>query len=359
MVADPAALQSHLLAARAQATLMTQDLDGERLLGPRLAIVNPPLWELGHLAWFQERWCLRLRPAGGLHDSILPGADALYDSSTVAHATRWDLPLPAPAATRAYLAEVLERVCARLAREPENAALAYYARLAAFHEDMHAEAFHYTRQTLGYPDPCPGGVLPPAQARGDAEIPGGRFAMGSPPDADFIFDNEKWLHEVQVAPFRMSRTLVSNDAYLAYVGDGGAPPRYWKQAGNAWLERRFDRWLPLAAEQPVRHVSALEAEGYCRWAQRRLPTEAEWEYAAGGRMQLAGSAWEWTASAFLPYPGFSPDPYEDYSQPWFGTHRVLRGGSFATPRRLMHTAFRNFYTPERGDVFCGFRTCAP
>jgi iron(II)-dependent oxidoreductase len=357
MVADPAELQSHLRAARAQSTLMTQDLEGERLLGPRLAIVNPPLWELGHLAWFQERWCLRPRPAGGLQDSILPGADALYDSSLEAHATRWDLPLPALAATRAYLAGVLERVCARLAREPENAALAYYARLAAFHEDMHAEAFHYTRQTLGYADPCRG-VAVPAAAHGDSAFPGGRFAMGSPPDADFIFDNEKWAHEVEVAPFRMARSPVTNAEYLAHVSEGGAPPRYWKQQDGVWLERRFDRWLPLAPEEPVRHVSALEAEAYCRWARRRLPTEVEWEYAASSGMSLAGGVWEWTSSAFLPYPGFTPDPYEDYSQPWFGTHRVLRGASFATPARLVRATFRNFFTPERGDVFCGLRSCA-
>ncbi len=357
MVADLPALQSHLLAARAQATLMTQDLEGERLVGPRLAIVNPPLWELGHLAWFQERWCLRPRPAGGLQDSIFPGADALYDSSAVAHATRWDLPLPSLAATRGYLAQVLERVCERLAREPENAALAYYARLAAFHEDMHAEAFYYTRQTLGYPDPSPAAVTA-AAPQGDVAYPGGCFEMGSRPDEDFIFDNEKWAHEVTVAPFRMARSALTNAEYLAYVEDGGTPPRYWKRQDGAWLQRRFDRWLQFAPAEPLRHVSALEAEAYCRWARRRLPTEAEWEFAASNGMMLAAGVWEWTASEFRPYPGFTPDPYEDYSQPWFGTHRVLRGGSFATPARLVRAAFRNFYTPERGDVFCGLRSCA-
>ncbi len=357
MVADQAGLQSHLHAARALSTRMTQDLVGERLLGPRLAIVNPPLWEMGHLAWFQERWCLRLRPAGELQDSIFPGADALYDSSTVAHATRWDLPLPTLDATRAYQAQVLELVCARIAREPENAALAYFARLAAFHEDMHAEAFHYTRQTLGYPDPGSDAVAPLPE--GDIEFAGGRFMMGSTPDAQFLFDNEKWAHAVEVAPFRMARSPVTNARYLPFVEAGGAVPRYWKKEGGAWLERRFDRWLPLAPREPVRHVSALEAEAYCGWAGRRLPSEAEWEFAATTGQLPAAGVWEWTASAFLPYPGFFADPYEDYSQPWFGTHRVLRGASFATPARLARATFRNFYTPERGDMFCGLRTCAP
>ncbi|MEO8716816.1 MAG: selenoneine synthase SenA [Burkholderiales bacterium] len=351
-------LERLLLEARARTEQMTLDLEGERLLGPRLDIVNPPLWEIGHVAWFQERWCLRMAQSGAPMDSILDGADALYDSSAIPHDTRWELPLPSLAATRDYMAQVLERVRARLAREPENAALRYYAQLCLYHEDMHAEAFHYTRQTLGYPDPGAGGP-PPASAAGDEEFSGGRFQRGAHPGPDFVFDNEKWAHEVGVAPFRMARAPVTNGEYLAYVEKGGGPaPRYWRKENGDWQQRRFDRWLPLAAAEPVVHVSAIEAEGFCRWTGRRLPTEAEWEFAAVGGRLRPGGVWEWTSSAFLPYPGFSPDPYEDYSQPWFGTHRVLRGASFSTPARLARSAFRNFYTPERADVFCGFRTCA-
>ncbi|MGH8707709.1 MAG: selenoneine synthase SenA [Burkholderiales bacterium] len=351
-------LERLLLEARARTDLMTRDLDGERLLGPKLDIVNPPLWEIGHVAWFQERWCLRMAQSGAPMDSILDGADALYDSAAVAHDTRWQLPLPGARATRDYMAEVLERVRARLAREPENAALGYYAQLCVFHEDMHAEAFHYTRQTLAYPDPGAGAPVSVA-APGDESFAGGRFERGARPGQGFVFDNEKWAHEVEVAPFRMARAPVSNAGYLAYVEETGArAPRYWKKEDRIWLHRRFDRWAPLNPDAPVLHVSAIEAEGYCRWSGRRLPTEAEWEFAAASGRLAPGGVWEWTASAFLPYPGFSPDPYEEYSQPWFGTHRVLRGASFSTPARLARPGFRNFYTPERADVFCGFRTCA-
>jgi iron(II)-dependent oxidoreductase len=250
---------------------------------------------------------------------------------------------------------VLARVRERLAREPDSEALQYFVRLSTFHEDMHAEAFLYTRQTLGYPDPG-FDVHPKTVSSGDVEIPGTAYELGAKPARSFVFDNEKWAHEVAVAPFRIARAPVTNAEFLEFTAAGGAVPRYWKQQNGAWLERRFDRWLPLVPEEPVRHVSWEEAQAYCNWATRRLPTEAEWE-CASARLEY-GSVWEWTDSAFLPYPGFAADPYKDYSQPWFGTHKVLRGASFFTPGRLRWPTFRNFYTPDRGDIFSGFRTCA-
>ena len=133
-------------AAREHTRRLTDDLAGEREFGPKLAIVNPPRWEVGHVGWFQEFWCLR----GGSEEraSILPNADALYNSATVPHATRWSLPLPSFADTVAYRDEVLDRLINKV---EEDRADAYFVDLAVRHELMHAEAFHYTRQTLGYP----------------------------------------------------------------------------------------------------------------------------------------------------------------------------------------------------------------
>jgi iron(II)-dependent oxidoreductase len=347
-------LAEDLVASRARLAKVTSGMHGERLLGPKLSIVNPPLWEIGHVAWFQEHWCLR---DGGRKESILPGADKLYDSGKVAHGTRWDLPLPPLAATLRYLANVLEATLARLERHPEDESLRYFVRLATFHEDMHAEAFHYTCQTHGYEDPL-GIAAPKLAAARDLEIAGGPYAIGAPRDAGgFVFDNEKWAHHVELRDFRIASAPVTNEEYLQFVQAGGRAPRYWKKEGGAWLERRFDAWQALKRAEPVRHVDWHEARAYCDWAGRRLPSEAEFEVASGNALFQWGAVWEWTASTFEPYPGFVADPYQEYSQPWFATHKVLRGASFTTPRRLARRTFRNFYTAERGDVFCGFRTC--
>jgi iron(II)-dependent oxidoreductase len=351
------ALSADLLAAREHFARVSAGFDGERLLGPKLDIVNPPLWEIGHVGWFQEHWCLRWDDGHRARDSILPNADALYDSSAIAHDTRWDLPLPSLQQTRAYLQNVLDKTLARIEREPENPSLAYFVRLCTLHEDMHAEALHYTRQTLGYEDPQAGaGARIGQRSAGDIEIPGGRLRLGAERGTDeFVFDNEKWAHDVELAPFSISARPVTNAEYLAYVEAGGPAPRYWRRADAGWEERRFDKWISVRNEEPVRHVSWDEARLYCRWAGRRLPTEAEWQRAAG---EFAwGALWEWTESTFASFPGFSADPYADYSQPWFGTHKVLRGASFATPPRVRRATFRNFYLPQRADIFAGFRTC--
>jgi iron(II)-dependent oxidoreductase len=344
-----AELIEELRSARAHLARVADDLGGERELGPRLAIVNPPRWEIGHVGWFQEWWCLR--GAREDRESILPNADRLYNSATVAHATRWDLPLPSFRETLAYRDEVSDRLIDRVKRGDADP---YFVQLAVRHEDMHAEAFHYTRQTLGYPSPEPQRAPAAVRIAGDREYAGGVFRLGSTPQDGFVFDNEKWGHPLVLAPFRMARGCVTNAQYEAFVKAGGQPPRYWKED----KVRRFDRWVERAPDEPVLHVSWHEAQAYCRFAGRRLPSEAEWEYAALHGLEGTGSVWEWTANAFLPYPGFVRDPYKEYSEPWFATHKVLRGGSFATPARIARPRFRNFYTPERADIFAGFRTCA-
>ena len=151
---------------------------------------------------------------------------------------------------------------------------------------------------------------------------------------------------------------------LDFVGAGGyAQRRWWTDAGWDWLQRHKERrhQLPVAMDldAPAMHLSAHEADAWCRWAGRRLPTEAEWECAALNAPGFSwGRVWEWTASTFDAYPGFSAHPYRDYSAPWFGTRRVLRGACDATSPWLAHPRYRTFFESERSDIFAGFRSCA-
>jgi iron(II)-dependent oxidoreductase len=339
-------------------------LDLESLAVPCIPIVNPPLWELGHMAWFQEHWCRRYAGAGrALQPSILEGADALYDSAAVAHDTRWHLPLPTPARLRGYMNDTLGLTLEALDALDEDVD-PYFFELALLHEDMHGEALLMTLQTLALPAPPIAGLAGPQPIRKpsrDIRFEGGELRMGTQSGGErFVFDNEKWAHLVRVAPFSIASRPVSQGEYAEFVAKGGTQPAHWRREGSSWQVRRFDRWEALDPDAPMMHVSLRDAEAYCRWAGRRLPTEAEWEFAAvhGGDSFEHGSVWEWTSSPFTPYPGFAPDPYREYSEPWFDSHFVLRGGSFATRPRLVHERFRNFYLPERADVFVGLRTCA-
>lgn len=423
---DAKTLMRELEESRRRTLELVADLDEEQMMGPLLSIVNPPLWEIGHVAWFQERWILRHLYGQEPVDSRV---DELYNSAEVAHDHRWEIPLLPRQVVSDYMKEVLHRVLERLDSAPLTEEQVYFHLLALFHEDMHTEAFTYTRQTLGYAppplsvpcwEPQGGGPL-----SGEVELEGGEFQLGAFPGRHFVFDNEKWAHPVTIPPFRIARAPVTNQEYAAFVEEGGYDreefwsregwpwrcrsgrnlPRYWRRDSGGFLRRHFDRWIPLEPHHPVIHVCWYEAEAYCRWAGRRLPSEAEWELAASvggakdssskptypwgeerpkpehanldwqaggcvevgchpageaasGCRQLLGNVWEWTASVFGPYPGFERDPYKEYSEPWFGDHRVLRGGSWATRSRLIRNTWRNFFKPERQDIFAGFRTCA-
>lgn len=426
--------------ARARTCDLVADLSDEQMIGPKLPTVNPLLWEIGHAAWFQEQFVLRR--VGGF-DPIRPEGDSLYDSIAIDHGVRWDLPLLPRDQVMKYLDEVRDRVCDFLAASELTDELVDLAKLSIFHEDMHTEAYTYTRQTLEYPPPrfaddfiaasraeSSAGEPGEFATQGDVEIHGGRFSLGAAPDEPFVLDNERWSHPVDLRPFAISRTAVTQDEFAAFVDNSGyqrrelwcdagwlwrertgaEQPLYWRrEPSGRWLRRDFDRWLPLEPHRAMLHVNWYEVQAYCRWAKRRLPTEAEWEAAASttgsggagrdladkrrypwgddpppphhvnmdwqamgatdvtalaagdspaGCRQMIGNVWEWTDTTFEPYPGFDVGPYKEYSTTSFGDCKVLRGGCWTTRSRMIRNTWRNYYRPDRHDIWAGFRTCA-
>lgn len=424
-------LTATLQSARQRTLELIDDLTDEQFVGPKLPIVNPIIWEIGHVAWFYEFFILREEYG---HQPLLDRGDKLYDSIAIAHETRWDLPVYPLDEMKDYMARVHDTLIERLNDVLASERDSYLYQFTAFHEDMHDEAFTWARQTLAYPTPsfAPDGEVIPHEPVvgdlvGDAQIPGGSFRMGSFPDDPFVFDNEKWAHDVTVAPFAMARAPVTCGEYADFVEDGGygtdslwsedgirwrygtgiQHPVYWmRDAAGAWKVRQFDCWNDMQPDCPVVHVNWYEANAFCQWAGRRLPTEVEWEFAATmrpdgngglqrtaypwgneapsadrlnmdgfgmgvaavadyadgdnawGCRQMIGNVWEWTAGTFKPFDGFAPDDYREYSEPLFGHSKVLRGGSWVTRSRYVNGRYRNYFGPERRDIFAGFRSCA-
>jgi iron(II)-dependent oxidoreductase len=391
---------------------LTAAVEGSSLLG-----------ELGLLAWRVEKQVLRRRG----QESLCPESDRLFGT---AGEPAWSLSRDE---TLKYLRAIEDRVLIQLAGSPLGLEDTWFVLRAIFHEDLCGETLAAMRQALGCPDP-PRETAPLAGHErggwsGDVAIPGGRFLLGALPGEPFVVDNEKWAHPIDVAAFRIARAPVTQREFSAFVEDRGYQrkdlwsedgwrwreqreahaPRYWRREGDGWLRRDFDRWVLLEPDRPMVHVTWDEAEAYCRWARRRLPSEAEWEVAAAasltgdgrgyaaakrhfpwgeenpssaranldgffagcvdvaacsdgdsalGCRQLIGNVWEWTSSALLPYPGFVADPEPDSSAGAFTTHKVLRGGCWLTRSRLVRNTWRCFARPERRDLWAGFRTCA-
>lgn len=352
---------------------------------PCRAELNLPLWEWGHVAWFQSWWIGRNRqrhrgtqadPDHHRAPSRIPGADDLYDSARVPHSQRWNLDLPGLERVVAELDDTLSETLQLLERDAALGHDLYFWHLVRAHEDMHAEASVYMAQSLGLPipsqwalrpqpDALPGHASPPealstraTTLRVQAQV----FTQGYS-GAGFCFDNERSAQSVSLSAFEIDARPVTWGAYLDFIGDTGYPaPDHLRRCGGGWEQRSFDRWAPIDLEASACFLNANDAQAWCRWAGRALPTEAQWERVARDPAFTGlfkwGDVWEWTASTFEPYPGFVAHPYREYSAPWFGTHRVLRGASRYTSASMISPTYRNFFLPTRRDVPAGFRTVA-
>jgi iron(II)-dependent oxidoreductase len=413
-------LLEDLREARASELVLFTDLSDDQMLGPEQHFLEPPIWELGHVGWFQEYWLLR--ELGGAKP-ILKDADGIFDAFNVSYKLRRAHDFPTRDETLEYLETVLDRSIDRLKGRELDLRDRYFYWLAAQHEYMHSENLCMVRQTLGYARPSfeeKEALIDPDFEPGDVEIPGGIFSIGAPNNDAFVLDNEMWAHDVKVEPFSIANAPVTNREFLAFIEDGGYEtrrfwrkhgwewrrregatcPLFWRKSEDGWVQKIFDGEFPLAPNDPVVHVNWYEARAYCVWADRRLPTEAEWELAASGPegrpfpwgdrlpapdlanldwshlgvvdvsaypegdsvfgcRQMIGNIWEWTSGYLEPYPGFRPGAYKEYSQPYFGKKPVLRGGGFASRSKMMRNTWRNFFMRHRRNIVAGFRTCAP
>jgi gamma-glutamyl hercynylcysteine S-oxide synthase len=322
----------------------------------------------------------------------------LYDAVENPRATRGELTILRGQELRSYLdevrgraLEVLDDVDLESSDDPLLAGGFVYEMLLT-HEHQHNETMLQLLQMVERYEPVEQEELPTADPNANGPemvlVEGGRAEIGAGPEG-FAYDNERPRHAVELAPFWIDRTPVTNLAYAEYVRETHAePPMYWEPDGEGWwLRAAMGRAEPVDPNQPVIHIAWHEADAFARWAGKRLPTEFEWEAAACGAdgeranldqlafgcapagayadapsdcgaVQMLGDVWEWTSSDFVAYPGFRAFPYREYSEVFFGDgHKVLRGGAWATRRNAIRTSFRNWDLPERRQLFAGVR-CA-
>lgn len=350
---------------------------------------------LAHVAWFQEWWIARnvQRALGASCDgtatrlaSIEPIADVAWRQSGVTAENFKVSQRPDAVRTRAYLLETLETTLELLDKTQDTDDGLYFFRLALFHEDKCTEDLLVIAQTHGLPlqIQLPG----PVAQREPLLIPATCWRMGCELADGFAFDNELPAFDDPVPEFEIDAQAVTWAQFVEFVDDGGYDreglwhadgwrwltqksvdegrrgPRHVDQIGvasGAVMQTRFGKQRRMLGGQCATHATWFEADAWARWAGRRLPAEVEWEVAAHVAMRRGfywGDVWEWTAGTLRPYPGFKAGPWAAYSEPAFGSHKVLRGASFATRARVRSPKFRNFAWPSEDQLFCGFRTCA-
>lgn len=405
-----ARLAARLEEARAKTLWLLDQVPDEFLRRRVHSFYSPIGWHFGHVGRTEEFWAIGEALQRPLLDDRLSFLFADLPENPKDNRTN----IPERGDIKRYLTETRSRCLAALEGadlESESLLLkgGYAWDFAVQHECQHQETICEMLQLIqkekGYvdlPDPFPW----KAQVRAESvAIPSGTFVQGS--SDPFAYDNEKQPHEVHVQGFSLAKSPVTAYQWSEFIQDGGYFRRQlWSEEGWAWKEKegvdRPEYWLshghfaygPLGVraihpDEPVCSVGWYEAEAYARWAGKRLPTETEWEYAASagefpwgdsqpsdslarfgisgwgpspvGRLQcglddMAGNVWEWTASPFLPYPGFEAYPYDGYSKDHMkGEHRVCRGGSWATAGPLLRRSFRNWYVPSYRQGLLGLR----
>jgi iron(II)-dependent oxidoreductase len=422
-------IAARLTEARARTLQLVQPLTDEDLKKQHDALMSPIVWDLGHIAHFEELWLVR-NLEGPVEFGEMPG---MFNPFEHPRRMRGALALPSLPETAGIMEEIRSRVLDRMGRvrfDGDDPLLrnGYVYSMVLQHEYQHNETMLQTLQLKqGAPYTAPRAYEFPVGALRVApgsmvRFPGGTVRLGTD-DRSAAYDNERPSHAVEVEAFSIDVYPVTNADYLAFMAAGGyskrefwsdagwawredtnaVAPKYWVCDGGDWCVRTMDVATRVIADVPVCHVTYHEADAYARFAGKRLPTEQEWEVAAGwdaandrmlafpwgdepptpehanvdqlsfgaapigsytknwsplGCYGMIGDVWEWTSSDFSKYPGYETFPYPEYSELFFGSdYKVLRGGSWATRPGAIRNSFRNWDYPIRRQIFAGFR-CA-
>jgi ergothioneine biosynthesis protein EgtB len=378
-------LLEHYSSVRAHTEALSASLSAEDQCVQSMPDASPAKWHRAHTTWFFEQFVLVPHLPG--YRVFDPDFCYLFNSYYEAVGARHPRPRrglltrpPVDAVTR-YREHVDAAMADAFAVAPD--AVADLVALGLQHEQQHQELLmtdilHAFAQNPLAPAPMPGWQAP-APARGPARFVacrGGIAGIGAG-GPGFHFDNEGPRHQVLLQPYELCHRLVRNGEFLAFIEDGGyrtatlwmsegfdcvrqndwAAPLYWRDRDGARMEFGPGGLVPLDLDAPVRHISWYEADAFARWAGARLPTEVELEAGHGLIAEFTGHVWQWTASAYAPYPGFRPVPgaVGEYNGKFMINQMVLRGSSLATPAGHARPTYRNFFHPDKRWQFTGVR----
>jgi ergothioneine biosynthesis protein EgtB len=415
-------LQKRFLSTRAISERLCQPLQTEDYVIQSMDDVSPPKWHLGHTSWFFETILLRKFQKNYVpfHDKY----DFIFNSYYESLGTRVQRPLrgllsrPTVREVYEYRAAINDRMVSLMngLDEHDRKNFEFLTELGIHHEQQHQELLYMDIKHILSINPLRP-VYQQHQQKSEGKVPqlkyvefeGRIHSIGHNNEDGFSFDNETPAHQVYLQNFKIANRLITNGEYLDFMNDRGYSnpllwlsdgwyavnqnqwnaPMYWQQTSDGWEMMTLNGWRAVDPNEPVVHVSYYEADAFARWAGKRLPTEPEWEVAAvksgasiergnfvddkilhpaalsqedknSSLQQMFGDVWEWTSSAYLPYPGFKPaeGTIGEYNGKFMSNQMVLRGGACITPRNHIRVTYRNFFQPDKRWAFNGIRTAS-